>query len=308
MKKENKHIAQWSLPVLVLFLLGMSGCSEECDEPATASSGQKLELLVSPKALPDETAFPDSVFFACGNEAGRYGDIWKATVGSNGRCSFSETRYYPSDDSRIYLLGFAPKGEAAGENLRQYLVDGSEDILITDEQSGSLTDMFWQTGKAFEFSHLLTQLRFRFRCDVEGEERGWKAVGLTVEGLQQEAVLSLADKTLFFSGEETSVPVFDRKESEKVEVLGADWSDVVETVLVQPGAPVSLTVVVEDTAGVRTCFDNLSVSFHEEGGMSLAGTSYLISVTLCREDEISLNVAVAPWKIGAPGGGEIGEE
>lgn len=298
---------KYKLPLLAFLFLGMSGCSKDSDEAASVGSGQKQELQVSSKAMSGETAFSGSVFFASGSETGRYSEIWKAKVGVNGRTDFSETRYYPSDDSRIYLLGFAPEGEAAGENLRKYRVDGKRDILITNEQSGSQTDMFWQTGKTFEFVHLLTQLRFRFRSNTEGVEKDWKLVSLTAEGLQQEAILSLADKTLSFTGDNKSVLVLDHTPNSDREALGTDWMDITEMILIQPGAPVSLTVVVEDTAGVRTRFDNLPVSFQEEDGMSLAGTSYLISVTLRREDEASLNVAVAPWKIGAPGGGEIGE-
>lgn len=302
MNITSKH----TLLILAFLFLGMCSCSKDSDESDIASEGKKMELqVVSSKALPGEAAFSAPVFFASGSETGLYSNIWKATVGANGRTDFSETRYYPSDDSRIYLRGFAPEGESVGISQRKYLIDGNLDILITNEQSGSLTDMFWQTGKAFEFIHLLTQLRFRFRTDGEAEEEGWKPISLTVEGLQQEAILSLVDKTLSFSGDKKSISVFNHTQNTNSDSFGTDWSDISETTLVQPGVPVSLTVVVEDAAGDQRRFDKLSVSFQEEDGTSLAGTSYLISVTLRQEDSASLNVAVAPWKIGASGGGEI---
>lgn len=275
------------------------------DEPVIVSEGQKLELRAGMETLSDGLSFSDSVFFACGAEAGMYTDIWKAGVQPNGRIGFSEAKYYPSDDSRIYLRGFAPEGEQSGNGQIVYSMDGRQDVLITDEQNGCLTDMFWQEGKRFEFVHLLSQLRFRFRCDEAGKENGWKLISLVVDGVQRNARLSLADKALFFSGEKDTITVFDRMGGDELRVLDTDWTDVPEIVTIQPGVEVSLTVVVEGHSGRLIGFEHLPVTFHEEDNLPVSGTSYLLSVRLRTEEAISLSVAVLPWKTGSPGSGTI---
>ena len=306
MKIENKHTVRCSLSMLAILLLGMVGCSEG-DGRFPSGEGHKLVLRASSEQLAGEVSFSDTVFFAKGGVSGKYTEIWKACVKADGSASLSEPKYYPSDDSRIYLCGFAPEGTPDDAGGRKYSLDGRQDILVSNEQNGSLTDMFWQEGKSFEFVHLLSQLRFRLCCDAEGEGKGWTLLSLRVEGIQRDAVLSLADKNLSFSGEKGIVTVLDRTEEGEKLPLATDWSDIEEATLIQPGVGVSLTIMLADAGGNPVCFEHLPVTFHEDDNLPVAGTSYLLSVRLRSEDEASLSVAVAPWKTGAPGNGTITE-
>lgn len=305
MKIDYKHILQLPLPALAFLLWAMlAGCSDG-EGRLPAEEGQKLLLRASSEQLAGEVSFSDTVFFAKGDEPGKYMDVWKAYVKADGSTTLTEPKYYPSDDSRIYLRGFAPEGTPAGDGRIAYSIDGRQDLLITDEQSGSLTDMFWQEGKSFRFLHLLSQLRFQLRCDEAGKEKGWTLFGLAVEGIQSEAMLSLPDKALSFSGEKGTATVLDLTSGGECLPLDSEWTGVEEMVMLQPGVAVSLTVVLKDRAGNLTRLERLPVSFHEADGYPAAGTSYLLSVMLRADGACSLSAQVAEWKRGNNGTGII---
>lgn len=305
MKIEYKHILQRPLPILTFLLWGlMAGCSDG-EGRLPAGDGQKLVLRTSSQQLAGNVSFSNTVFFAKGDQPGVYTEIWKAGVKPDGTASLSEPKYYPSDDSRIYLRGFAPKGKSAGDGRIAWSIDGQQDLLVTDEQNGSLTDMFWQEKKSFRFIHLLSQLRFQLQCDEAGKEEGWKLFGLVVEGIQKEAVLSLADKGLSFSGEKGTATVLDRASGGECLPLDTEWVDVEEIVMIQPGVAVGLTVVLKDLTGNLTRFERLPVSFHETDGYPVAGTSYLLSIVLRADSACSLSAQVTEWKRGNNGTGII---
>lgn len=304
MNIENRYGAWWYLPVLILLGAIMAACSDS-DGNLTDPADRKLKLRAFSEKLSGEVSFADSVFFAKGNESGKYTEIWKARVKADGSTSLAEPKYYPSDDSRIYLRGFAPEGQSADGDRITWTIDGRQDLLVTDEQNGSLTDMFWQEGKSFRFTHLLSQLRFQLRCDEAGKEKGWKLFGLVAEGVQCEAVLSLPDKELSFSGEQSALTVVDRMAGGECLPLDTDWVEVSEMVMIQPGVAVGLTVILEDHAGNLTRFERLPVSFHEADGYPASGTSYLLSVVLRADGACSLSAQVSEWKRGNNGTGVI---
>ena len=307
-KIENKHVQRYTLPILVSFLWGMMTACSGNDIQLSNQNGQELVLYAFLKELSGEASFSNPVFFAKGNESRKYTEIWKASVKPDGSTDMAGPKYYPSDDSRIYLCGFAPEGKQDSAGKRKYSVDGQQDILVSNEQSGSLTDMFWREEKSFEFLHLLTQLRFRLCCDAVGEAQGWKLRSLVAEGMQQEAVLSLVDKRLLFSGERGMVVVVDRMKEEERLSLTTTWTDIGKVTMIQSGIAVNLTITIEDKDGNLECFEHLPVTFHEDDKLSVAGTSYLLSVRLRVKDEASLSVAIAPWKTGDSGNGTITEE
>lgn len=283
---------------MTFLMCGATGCSDSA--PSPYPERQEVVLRAYSGSLAGNDALADSVCFARGSESGNYTEVWKAFVGTDGRAALKEAKYYPADDSPVFLRGFAPEGEPAGTGLVRYRIDGRQDILLTAEQSGSLTDMFWQESKSFEFAHLLSQLRFRVCCDESGAGKGWRLTRLLAEGVQGEAVLSLKEQTLSFSGEKGEVAV-------DMDALPLDlqWGDVGGVVMIQPGVPVSLTAVVVDSRGSLTRFEHLPVTFHEAEGYPVGGTSYLLSVTLRGAGGCSLSAQVAKWKRGNNGTGII---
>lgn len=290
-------------------LAGAFGCSDDDASGQTDGglSGNKKELVLRSFSgwLPgDTTFFPDSVFFAKGNKSGNYKEVWKACVERNGRTALSGTKYYPSDNSTVYLRGFAPEGKLGARMTVGYRIDGRQDILVTDEQEGRLTDMFWQEQKTFEFSHLLTQLRFRLRIDAKGMAHGWKLRGIAVDSMQQDVALSLTDKSLLFSGESGRIVAADRS-GNRLLPLDTTWVEIPEAVMVQPAVPLYLAVMLEDSLASRKQYERLPVVFDEKDGCSVPGTSYLLSVTVRAEGNVALSASVAEWKKGNNGVGHI---
>lgn len=270
------------------------------------SDSRKVQLRAFSEKLSAESASPAVVFFAKGSESGKYTELWKASVAPSGRASLSETKYYPTDNSPLYLIGFAPEGRPVGEGEIAYLTDdGRQDILLSSEQSGSLADMFWQEKKSFVFTHLLSQLRFRLSCDASGSKQEWRLRSLTAEGAQGEAVLSLNSRTLLFAGKKTDITVCAPTDEANLVPLSADWVELPEVVLIQPGVPLALTAVVVGRNGNTQRFDHLPVTLREVGGTTVAGTSYLLSVVLRAGDACTLSAQVAAWKKGNGGSGDV---
>ena len=293
--------------LLLFSLWGLAaGCSDDDASGAGGLSDGRKELVMyaSGDYLPGDTSLSaGTVFFAKGNEPGKYRETWKAYIGVNGRTGLAFPKYYPADNSPVYLRGFAPDGTLTDRMTIAYPMDGRQDILVTDEQQGRLTDMFWQQKKSFVFTHLLTQLRFRLCMDEEGVAHGWKLHTLAVDSLPHTAVLSLADKTLSFEGENVRIAAADR--SENGLPLDTAWTEIPEAVMVQPGVPLHLSVALKDSRDSRRYYRQLPVVFHEEDGRSLAGTSYLLSVRIRTDGTASLSASVAEWKRGDNGIGTI---
>lgn len=288
----------YKLSAAFAFLLSAAaGCSDKAPSPYTGKGD--LELLIVPGTFTgDGTQEP--VFFARGTSSGRYTEIWKAGTGGNGMVLFAEPHFYPGDNSRVYLRGFAPEGKSFADGHILYTIDGKQDLIISDEQNGCLTDMFWQEQKTFRFAHLLSQLRFRVCGDKEALEKGWELVELYVDGLQPEVSLSLADKTLTFLGDKEKIafPV-------EPAPLEEAWAALPGKVMIQPGVRIHLTAVVADSTGEQTRMEYLPVRFDAGEGVPEAGTSYLISVKLHGGATGQLSAGIAEWVPGNNGSGVI---
>ncbi len=296
--------------MMLLYLLGgAAGCSDD------NNSGQvdvnrpesEKELILHSYAenfSGEVSVYPDSVFFVKGNESGKYQEVWKAYIGKNGSTTLTAPKYYPADNSLIYLRGFVPEGRLADRMTVTYPMDGQQDIMVTEEQHGCLTDMFWQDTKSFEFVHLLTQLRFRLRLDEKGMTDGWKLRTVVIDGVKQKVTLSLADKSLLFSGDSNRIMAVNRPR-DMFQKLDTAWTEIPETVMVQPGVPLSLTIMLQDSLEDQRHYRQLPIVFREENNRSAPGTSYLLSVTIRTDGTTSLSTSVVEWKKGNNGIGVI---
>ena len=87
-------------------------------------------------------------------------------------------------------------------------LDGSQDLLVSDEQSGCLSDMFWQDSKKFTFKHLLTQLNIRVRVE-EGYPEGACLTRMQIGGSHPEVLLDLNKATLMAIGEPAVLTIWE---------------------------------------------------------------------------------------------------
>lgn len=313
MKIEHKHIRQWLLPVpavLLLTLLVPAGCSDDSGTGSDGHSGtgeREVVLRILPETFSADSTFSDSLFFAKGNKSNRYTELWKARFNASGRVRLAVPAYYPSDGNRIYLCGFAPEGELSDSGEIAYRIDGRQDIRVSDEQSGSLADPFWQESKAFELDHLLTQLRFRLRLDKGMEPvspDSYKLRLLAVDSVQCDAILSLKDRRLSFGGNKGRLIACGRPEEVPLP-LDTAWTELPGAVMIQPSVPVFLAVALEDGQGRMVHYEQLPVVFREADNRSVPGVSYLLSVTLRVQGTVGLSVSVVEWLEGSSGVGII---
>lgn len=282
---------------LALLLCTAVGCSDP--SPSDYTGKGDLELHIAPGSL-SGTGTRGQLFFAKGTASGKYTEKWKSTVDQNGNVLLDEPKYYPEDNSRVYLRGFFPEGKSFDKGKVHYLIDGTQDLIASGEQSGCLTDVFLQKHKEFRFTHLLSQLRFKVSGDEEALERGWKLEGLYVTRMQREVSLSLADNSLSFSGEKSDFEM-------RVELtpLTGEWAQLPGEVLIQPGVRIYLTAVIKDGNDQSTRLENLPVNFHEGGNTPVAGTSYLISVMIRARGTTQLSADIAEWVQGSSGSGVV---
>lgn len=276
----------------ILFLTGCEG------ESSSLPSGGEVLLQTRHDALSGDVsgkAATDTVCFAKGERTNAYSTVWKAEVKGN-KTTLLERQYYPTDNSAVYLRGYSPAADMSANRVR-YTLDSRQDICLTGEQSGRLSDMFWQESKCFSFTHLLTQLQFQVCCDTE---ETLQLLSLQVEGSRTQGVLDLETGRILFDGETQAVEA-----CRNTLMFGTQQVPVPGVVMVEAGVSLFLTLTVQQSDGRKIVYGHLQVSFEEADKLPKAGTSYLLSVTLHRGGGISLSPVVSEWKRGANGIGNI---
>lgn len=280
MNKENKvNRCRAMLSLLVVVLAGCGG--QGFPEPVASHMPIRL---VTKLAVSDGGGTrgaisqfgSETIAFAAGSVSGTYSELWEARENA-GEAVLLQTRYYPEDGSRLYLRGYYPP-EKPGNNGVAYRLDGSQDILVSNEQSGCLTDMFWQESKLFTFSHLLTQLLVRVRLSG-GYPAGTGLSHLQIDGSHPDMLLDLNKGQLLAVGETKPLAVIP---------------DV--PVMVEPGVALTLDAVVNLPDGTQRIYKAMPIRFQETDGLSRAGTSYTLIVTLDMEEEnLSISATVSGW-------------
>lgn len=215
------------------------------------------------------------VSIAVGTESGRYSEHWTGKASGN-EILLDPQRYYPADGSTYYLRSYYPATpHLAGEV--HYELTGQEDLMISVEQSGSLSDRFEPTRKSLTHRHLLSQLNFTLQLKGASDEYRLRSVQL--KGLASKAVISLATGEVRPVGQAGPIliytdpgtggfPIVDGK----VTLPGYVW--------VQPDAELTLDLIlaVDDNPANDRLFTDIPVRF-DEGG-SQGGNAYNVEISL----------------------------
>lgn len=292
MKKERKIFSVWLPPILWLFI----GCSGQ--EPSLPEEGPDMEIrLVTDLTHSTRSAIGqfkgDTIAFARGTSSGAYSEVWKAKA-AGGEARLLKPQYYPADNSPVYLCGYYPAVVPDGRGV-PFRLTGREDVLVSNEQSGCLTDMFWQDNKRFTFRHLLAQSNVRLKV-ADGYPAGACLKRLCIHGSHPAALLDLYKGQLSFYGDAVPLSVYEADEAGLL--LTTVYPDtLIGPVMVEPGVSLALEVTVGLPDGTSLFYSALPIRFGEANGWSVAGTSYTLSVLLNQKtSEISLTVFVADWK------------
>lgn len=119
------------------------------------------------------------VSIAVGTSAGDYTEHWTGTA-TEGDILLDPERYYPTDGSALFIRSYHPAAPHVNGEVR-YELTGQEDLMLTDERSGSLSRRFDATETSLIHKHLLTQLSFRLR--VKGAPDGYSVHAVKLNGL-----------------------------------------------------------------------------------------------------------------------------
>lgn len=292
---------RWRLLAIPIALMVYIGCTgPEASGPVTGIPVRlALRHLSSVRGTVSELN-GETIAFAAGTSPSTYSEIWESRV--NGKEAVPlQSHYYPEDGSRLYLRGYYPMTEP-GSNGVVYRLDGSQDLLVSDEQSGCLSDMFWQDSKKFTFKHLLTQLNIRVRVE-EGYPEGACLTRIQIGGSHPEVLLDLNKATLMAIGEPAVLTIWE-PDGTGVLLSGSYTDTPTATVMLEAGIPLTFFATVSLPDGTSLDYEALPIRFIEADSLPRPGVSYTLSVVLNAEKEkLTLSTTVADWT--EKDGGEV---
>ena len=290
--------------VLISMALAVYSCSSSDDEcgPVTPDGNNPVEIKLNAGVLDVNARAPiasgnpvSAVFVASGttNDYSTY--LWSDTVSFNANStpsaalSFTPKQYYPSNSSSVYIKAFYPASSVATTNniVKYSATDGSVDVLMTGEQSGT---RLTASPLNFVFNHLLTQLQFKF---VTGTmfPTGKTVTNLVIKNAQTfPTQLDLNTGTLTYS---TTPITFSGK---SYSIGNSSGSAIADTPMVLAGSPVILSITTSD--GVT--YPDLTLS----SLTTAVGQSHLITITF-NLVEITATVSVTNWVTGTGTGSTV---
>ena len=109
--------------------------------------------------------------------------------------SFSPARYYPVDNSPIYIRGYYPAGTLSGKTVT-LAGDGTEDVMLTAQASGTKA-----TAGALScvFNHLRPQLQFKLVAGAGYPASGVNVTSLVIKQQKTPATLDLNTSSLTYT-------------------------------------------------------------------------------------------------------------
>lgn len=187
-----------SLAILAALI---SGCSsdDDCSAPTTEESPVEIKLSagifdISTRA-PVNSGQSITAKFVASAATGDYStNLWSATgsfttsTDASNPFSFTPQQYYPTNGSTVYIKGYYPVGNLSGNTVTFSETDGSNDVMITAEASGSKAT---SGALGFTFSHLLTQLQFTFKAGAGFPTTGKKVTSISIKNQQTPASLNI---------------------------------------------------------------------------------------------------------------------
>lgn len=328
--------------LLIPALVSVSGCSDS-DHPGSEQVPIELrasdggEVVTKTESTTIEKEFSTTVFAT--KRDGDYTNLsasdtdneWikDATVTTAGAVSFTDNPVYPKNGDWIYLVAVAPKIEATSSSYDgtdntdatvTYTLDGKTDLLYASQIQGNRWDGSRfsnntdQSVKPLDYTHLLTQLKFKAKKVTAGLTVNVKKI--TVGSVKNTAKLALATGTATFSGSENLSLSFGSDDGDGTEISGTKDTDVtvLEGALLLPPLgkdDAAYTLTVETSVGT---FKDVPIVFSDGSSGSGSGSgsdnqlkqgvSHDITLEISDRELEVLSVTVAEWT-SVPQGGEL---
>lgn len=212
---------------------------------------------------------------AVGRKSGEYSEHWEGEA-SGKEIRLHPERYYPTDGSAYYLRSYYPAMPHENGEVH-YMLTGQEDLMISAEQSGSVSERFDAAEKPLMHRHLLSQLNFTLQ--FKGVTGDYRLRSVQLKGLASSVILSLGSAQVQAAGKADPVIVYADPGTGGVPVIDGKVT-LPGYVLVQPDAEFTLDLVLavdEDPAHDKVFKD---VPVHFEAGGSQGGNAYNVEISL----------------------------
>ena len=308
-----KLMTQWLVVAAVL----SSGCSKvgDTEEPQPVPGADRSIRLsaglqaVTKAAVGGDASFTASVggweSASAADYAGAPSWLSTASVTASERASeivLSPKRYYSQNGAeKTYMKAWYPQGTFSGgvvsfAGAAEYKGDGTDDILLSDEVSGSALDA---TTRTLAFGHLTTQLRFTVQGDaLFGRTTSVKSI--TVKGTGVPTGLDLSTDALVYDASAgVVVPGIDGTQAITEQVAQAG-----ESVMVPPFGVKTFKIDVEtaDSEGKAIAYRDVTVTVSDDN--TLPGKAYTVALTFAGY-EVTAQASVAEWDYTGTGFGDV---
>lgn len=216
-----------------------------------------------------------TVSIAVGSSSGQFSESWEG-VATDGEIRLHPERYYPADGSSLFLRGYYPAAPLEGNEIH-YTLTGQEDLMLSVEQSGSLSQRFDEVSSPLIYSHLLSQLNFTLH--LEGASSNCKVRSVHLNGMASAAIVSLSSGSVVPVGSSAPVVVYTDSGTGGFPVVDGKVT-LPGYVLVQPQATftIDLVLAVDGDPSHDLNFTDLPINF--EGGSSQGGNAYEVKIEL----------------------------
>jgi len=135
-------------------------------------------------------------------------DATRAAGSDKQQITFATLQTYLSDATynSSKLVGWYPRA-ALTSGAVTFTVDGSTDIMLTNEVTGSPSAKFNQEAQAFTFAHQLTQLQLKVYAESNKAVTDWGTIStIKVKNQQTACTVTLPNQVTFSDGTESNVP------------------------------------------------------------------------------------------------------
>lgn len=302
----------------------LAGCSKD-NVPGGGNGGgnngggtedhvQAISLSAQLQATTKAAIDPGASFTAtvCGWESSAsvnytLSPTWLSSAGITANESAREVtltpaRYYSQNGAeKTYMKAWYPAGTPTGGKVAftkgaDYKGDGTDDILLAPEVSGSALDAAMRT---LAFGHLCTQLRFTVQGDaLFGSTTTVRSIAVKGTGVPTGLDLR-TDALVYDAAAGVAVPGIDGSQAVTEQV-----AQVGESVMVPPfGARTfKIDVVTVNSEGKEIAYRDVVVTVSDNN--TLPGKAYTIALTFAGF-EVTTQASVTPWNETGTGSGDV---
>ena len=227
----------------------------------------------------------------------------RAAGANNQSISFSTTQYYPMEklygntSSTSYnetrFIGWYPQATSFSGNVVKIAVNGTNDILLSNEVTGSYTSQFTGSNNRLAFSHLLAKVSVQVKAaDAQAPTMWGQVTGIKVKNQPTSCDITLPTTgaaAVNWTGSTASLSL----EGMSAKTLNTSGYQSCGTALIKPTADKNLTLeVTTSKGGVR----DVTVSLGS--GTFSAGTAYTVSLDF-KSAIISPSAGISEWVAGS---------